>query len=176
MSAGVKELHRAYWELQYRICAGDARDAGYPLNIGTRDALNDTGRALVAIELRNEDSRVEMDETSPDAAWRTFRDVDPSAYVSVMTGTGAAPLKGRWLEIEGYEVDDIVEEGAKILAPGEEDAATEEKKETDDIIATTEAPGTPPQVSAAQEKQESDGKIATAKAPDSPHSVLSVKA
>lgn len=54
-------------------------------------------------------SRYEMDQDSPDASWRTFRDHDPSNFRSIFTGTKAVPLKGRWLELDNCsEITDVV--------------------------------------------------------------------
>lgn len=153
MNEGVKALYQKYYCLAYRVLARDARDAGYPLDFGTYEALNETGNTLVDIELLSEYARLEMDNESPDAEWRTFRDCDASGFRSIMTGTKAVPLRTRWLELEGYEEGDIAGDAAadrEVSVRLEEDTDAEEKKESDDEVDKTltkalslEAPDSP---------------------------------
>ncbi len=54
--------------------------------------------------------RWDMDKSSSDASWRMFRDGDPSGCRSVFTGKGAVLFGRRWLDLEGCEVADIVDD------------------------------------------------------------------
>jgi hypothetical protein len=105
----MKVLIRNFWGLQYRLLARDASDSGYPLDIGTYDRLNRKGEALVSMNTTSECERYDMDEDSPDAEWRTFRDCAPSKFRSILTGTKATPLKHCWLDFEGCDEIDIVD-------------------------------------------------------------------
>ena len=82
-SLPMKGMMRNYWDLQYRLIARDALDSGYPLEIGTYKKLNKKGTALVSFGVIDECARFEMDEDSPDASWRTFRDCNPSKCHSI---------------------------------------------------------------------------------------------
>jgi len=111
----VKAMLRTYSELLFRFLAREALDSGYPLNFGTFEKLNKKGNALVSMDIVDECSRYEMDEFSPDAEWRTFRDCDPSKCRSIHSGEKAVPFKCCWLELESCEIKDIVD-----LTVGEE--------------------------------------------------------
>lgn len=111
-------LSRQHYEASYRYLAREAQDAGYPVDFGTLDALNEKGHSLVACQLASEVGRYKLDEASPDAAWRTFRDNDTS-NVSIFTGTAAVPLKRRWLDLDRCEtVADIVADAAAVPRHG----------------------------------------------------------
>ena len=112
-------LARSSAEGQYHFLAREARDSGYPLDIGTFKKLNKKGEALLSIDLISDYARYEMDEDSPDASWRTFRDCNPSKCLSIFTSTSAVPLKCHWLDIESCKASDIV------------DQTTEEEKKCD---------------------------------------------
>lgn len=105
----MKRMDGRYLDLQFRILARDMLDAKYPLRIGSYKKLNGKGRALVEFNMVCGRARYDLDGRSPDAPWRTFRDCDPSGCYSIMTGTRAAPLKCRWLDIDGQGKEDIVD-------------------------------------------------------------------
>ena len=97
----------------YRYLAREAMDSGYPVDFGTFEQLNEKGRRLIDSAIAADQHHYEMDEKSPDAAWRTFRDANPSKCVSIFTRVAAVPLKCHWLELESCdEVADIVDQPA----------------------------------------------------------------
>ena len=105
----VKQMEEKYLDLQFRILARDMVDANYPLQIGTYSKLNDKGKALVAFNVVCGYARYNLDEESPDASWRTFRDCNPSKCYSLFTGTKAVPLKCHWLDLDDDSKDGIVD-------------------------------------------------------------------
>jgi len=96
------------WDIQYRILARDALDSGYPLGIGSFDTLNERGQALVSFNMITDYARYELDEGSSEN-WDTFRDCDPSRCYSIFTGQRASPLKRQWLDLDGSELEEIVD-------------------------------------------------------------------
>lgn len=91
------------------ILAKDGVDAKYPLQLGDYENLTENGKALVDINMIASYNRYDLDEESPDASWKTFRDGDPSNKIySILTGTKAVPLKCRWLDIDGECKEDII--------------------------------------------------------------------
>jgi len=105
----MKKMYKNFLDLEYRILARDMVDSNYPLHIGTHEKLNEKGRALVEFNIVCCHGRFDLDEESEDASWKTFRDCDVSKVYSIMTGTRTAPLKTKWLELEGHSVKDIVD-------------------------------------------------------------------
>ena len=105
----TKKMFKNFLDLEYRKFARDMVDSNYPLHIGTHEKLNEKGRALVEFNVVCSDARVDLDDESKDADWKTFRDCDVSKVYSIMTGTRTAPLKTKWLELEGHGVKDIVD-------------------------------------------------------------------
>jgi len=84
-----------------RRIARDMVDASYPLQLGTIDELNKTGEKLVYMACRDSLNRYELENCDEDTKrWKTFRDMDPSPFSSLITGTKSVPLKGKWLEID----------------------------------------------------------------------------
>ena len=99
-----------HYDIYYRYLAREAMDSGYPVDFGTVENLNEKGRSLIDSSVAGDKHHFELDEDSPDAAWRTFRDGDPSTCISIFTGAGAVPLKCPWLELESCEtVADVVD-------------------------------------------------------------------
>lgn len=99
-----------YYIKDIQKLARDCFDAKYPLQIGTYEGLNEVGKALVEFNLVDSYYRYDLDEESSEASWKTFRDCDPSSKIySVITGTKAVPLKGRWLDIDEECKEDIVD-------------------------------------------------------------------
>jgi hypothetical protein len=104
-------------------------DAGYPIKFFDIDKVeNDDaqGNIVLGIDVHNDDevsskitgigrrfydnaksdwiTRVDMVEE--EKGWMTFRDVDPTKFVSVHTSTKAAPLKKRWIDLHDNDYDD----------------------------------------------------------------------
>lgn len=109
-SPQTQSLTEEFWGVQYRFLAREAVDSGYPLDLGTFEKLNERGEALVSFNVIGEHFRYGMDKDSPDAEWRTFRDGDPAGCYSIFTGTPSVALKGRWLDLESCNKQDIVEQ------------------------------------------------------------------
>ena len=93
----------------YDLCiyAQMMQDGQYPLDIGTIDGLNDSGKQLIHMdELSVEHRRTQGNMSEDDRKWRTFRDIeDASDFRSLFTGTMAVPLKKRWIEIDDINDD-----------------------------------------------------------------------
>ena len=104
-----KQMNKTYLDLQFRVLARDMVDCKYPLQIGTHQKLNEKGKALVLFNEVCGYARYDLDEESPDASWRTFRDCNPAKCYSIMTGTKTVPLKCHWLDLQGQSKDDIVD-------------------------------------------------------------------
>jgi len=111
----TKSLYKCSSEVQYRFLARDAVDSGYPSHLGTYEKLSQKGRALASFNTLSSYTRLELDEDSPDASWRTFRDHAPLSY-SIFTGKKSAPLKCRWSDLGGCKLTDIV-----VQSSGEEE-------------------------------------------------------
>lgn len=84
----------------------DLRAAKYPIDYGSYQELSALGRKLADLTVENTGMRHLLDPKNDDAGWRTFRDVDPSPFVSIFTGQGSCALPKRWLEL-GPD-DDVV--------------------------------------------------------------------
>jgi hypothetical protein len=78
----------------------DFNDAKYPIEFGSYGALNEKGEKLVEIGLQNIIMRHLLDKSSDEAAWKTYRDVDPSPLRSIYTGQVPTPLPRPWLEMQ----------------------------------------------------------------------------
>ena len=105
----VYKMLKSYLAKDIQKLARDCFDAKHPLQIGSYENLNEIGKAFLEFNLVDSYHRYELDEESPEASWKTFRDCDPSGKVySVMTGTNAVPLKNRWLDIDGECKEDII--------------------------------------------------------------------
>lgn len=107
------QMSKNFIDVQYRIMARDMQDAKYPLDIGNYCKLNEKGEALVEFNHVCGVARTALDPEAEDALWRTFRDCDPSTFYSIATDTKAAPLKCRWMDIEGQSKDDMIHTAAK---------------------------------------------------------------
>jgi hypothetical protein len=83
----------------FRALAETMEKAGYPVDIGSFEELNDIGMQYVNFETQDRDNC--MDER-PESA-KTFRDLKESNLKhirSVFTGTQAVPFKKLWMEID----------------------------------------------------------------------------
>ena len=78
----------------------DMRDANYPVDYGSYDGLTSVGKKLVELGLQNIHVRHLLDPDSKDSDWKTFRDADPSPFVSIHTGQGSSSLPKRWLDLK----------------------------------------------------------------------------
>lgn len=79
-----------------RRLAHETKDGNYPLQLGSLTELNEKGELLAKFIYEADAERAKIKKTS----WRTFRDIDPTGFFSIHTGTPAVPLKSRWLDID----------------------------------------------------------------------------
>eukprot|EP00978_Attheya_sp_CCMP212_P006159 scaffold13863_cov59-Attheya_sp.AAC.1 len=83
----------------FRALAETMEKAGYPVDIGSFEELNDIGMQYVDFETQDRDTCV---GEKPDSS-KTFRDLKESNLKhirSVFTGTQAVPFKKLWMEID----------------------------------------------------------------------------
>lgn len=99
-SEGYKTYLREWGDFVIKHLARDQRDSGYPYNFGHNKKLNESGEKLLDLYVVDCLSRYELREDGKDSKWRTFRDVNPSQFKSLFTGTAAVNLKGKWLEVD----------------------------------------------------------------------------
>ena len=86
---------------EIRLLAREMSDAKYPLQIGNINELNEVGLAMLQASFLSSLSRASLEDESEEIKlWKTFRDTDPSAFRSFVTGSQPTALKGRWLEID----------------------------------------------------------------------------
>jgi thioredoxin reductase len=94
----IQAEHDTY---QFQLLASTMEEAGYPLNIGTIDGLNEKGRAWQTfgdLWMAHKSHRTKK-ELKRDPL-KTFRDCDDSEqFYSLFTGTPAVPLKEKWLSM-----------------------------------------------------------------------------
>ena len=91
-----------FFRYEIRWLAQGMKDGGYPFSLGTYDKLNDEGEKMVRMAAASDLSfRSEIEEEdSKDIEWRTFRDIDPHGFSSLITGIEAVPLAARWMDID----------------------------------------------------------------------------
>jgi cation diffusion facilitator CzcD-associated flavoprotein CzcO len=82
------------------LLAQGMKDGGYPFSLGTHYKLNDAGERFVRMAATDSFLRYQLDEDNEDIEWRTFRDIDPHGFSSLITGTEAVSLPGRWMDID----------------------------------------------------------------------------
>ena len=99
-SEGYKTYLREWGSFVIKSLTRDQIDAGYPIKFGCKEKLNEIGERLLDNYVADSRSRYLLCEDDEDSKWRTFRDVEPSRFTSLFTGTKAVPLKGRWLDID----------------------------------------------------------------------------
>lgn len=75
------------------------KECKYPVDLGDWKKLSKKGEAFVKMLVASGSarSRIPKDESS----WMTFRDVDPSHFVSIHTGIPACALPGHFMDIKG---------------------------------------------------------------------------
>jgi len=79
--------------------ARDALSAKYPVDFGKPGKLSAIGNRMVDNMLAAGRARTSLQKSSPDAAWKTFRDATEGTYVSAYTGAPNAPLPAPWLKL-----------------------------------------------------------------------------
>lgn len=83
-------------EFALEVFAEEIKLCKYPFELGSFDGLNEKGKLLLKMSRVADVERCKMKSS----AWRTFRDIDPSGFESLHTGTRAVPLKARWIDID----------------------------------------------------------------------------
>jgi len=78
----------------------DLKAARYPVDYGTYEELNDMGKKLSKLTVHNIYMRHRLDPEDADADWATYRDVDPSPFVSIFSGQQACKLPKPWLKLK----------------------------------------------------------------------------
>lgn len=101
----LDEVEADYQEtMDIRLLARYMMEAGYPVNVGTVDDLNELGHAYVALDRMTRDHRGQLTEDDAENG-KTFRDyIDSTDVVSIFTGSEAVPLKCRWLDIDAKDL------------------------------------------------------------------------
>jgi hypothetical protein len=77
------------------------KDAKYPLQLGDIDHLNPAGKKLLSMlcdDCMGRYTLAKCDKMTK--RWKTFRDVDPAPFRSLLTDVASAPLRGKWLELD----------------------------------------------------------------------------
>jgi len=73
----------------------------YPFNFGSFMEINDVGKEFVRMSVHDMSNRLDLEgERVRGRAWKTFRDMDSSPYLSLFTGMKSIAMKGKWLEID----------------------------------------------------------------------------
>jgi len=75
------------------------QDISYPFNIGNAEELNESGELIVNMHLHSLEAR-QIDPNTTESIWKTFRDDDPSGYVSLHTGKVAVPFEKHWIDLD----------------------------------------------------------------------------
>jgi hypothetical protein len=89
-----------YYYLTLRMLAGVAREAKYPLDFGSWEELNATGRTMRNMDYFSGDHRSNLDPSDEEKSWMTFRDYkDVHNFHSLHTGTKAAVLEKPWMKM-----------------------------------------------------------------------------
>lgn len=96
----IKE-EKGYVRLSINILADEMKIAKYPQSLKSSDKLNEDGELLVKMLFLSLIARTTMIKSD----WKTFRDLDPTEFKSIITGTPAVPLKKRWLDIDDTDPD-----------------------------------------------------------------------
>ena len=76
----------------------EMKDGAYPFQLlsSINDELNEKGELLHQMNSMVDLERSRLEKTS----WQTFRDIDPSSFVSLYTGTASVPFKNRWIDLD----------------------------------------------------------------------------
>jgi Predicted flavoprotein involved in K+ transport len=90
-----------YNSYEIRILARDMKDAKYPLQLGDIHNLNTSGLKLLKMLCDDCIGRYTLSKCDGETKkWKTFRDIDPTPFRSLVTDMASVPLKGKWLEID----------------------------------------------------------------------------
>lgn len=74
------------------------KTCNYPVDFGDWNKLNKKGEQCVKMIVASGNAR---DRIPPeDKAWKTFRDVDPSEFVSLHTGAPACALPAHFMDVK----------------------------------------------------------------------------
>jgi hypothetical protein len=92
-------MNEEYITLLLKVLGDEMKLASYPTQIGSMDGLNEKGQLLLKMSLLDCFERQRIRKTS----WQTFRDIDPTGFKSLHTGTEAVPLKAHWLDIDDMD-------------------------------------------------------------------------
>jgi len=109
-SEGYTKYCEEYYSYEIKLMARDMKTCDYPLNLGYYEKLNITGEKLMHMTTMGTLARLQLKSGSKDSSWRTFRDCDPSPFLSLITNTKATCLQGRWMDIddEGKRISEKV--------------------------------------------------------------------
>jgi hypothetical protein len=86
------------------------REAQYPVDLGTRQELNDKGEALVTFQTESTKNKYSLDPNDKSTlSWKTYRDYENGdRFYSIFTGTKAVPLKRTWIDIDDSNMEEII--------------------------------------------------------------------
>lgn len=96
----VKVMDRVTNEFVVKVMARDMKAAKYPVDFGDFKKLSPLGNKVVDLLEVTAKSRTGLKKDVPESKWMTFRDVDPSQFKSLFTGTPACALPGHWLDLQ----------------------------------------------------------------------------
>jgi len=82
----------------WRNIAQDIQDASFSVDIGTAEELNETGESILRMQHKDDSGRTDIHPKDSD--WKTFRDNDPSSFVSLFTGQSAVPFQKHWIDMD----------------------------------------------------------------------------
>jgi len=97
--ARYDELYTSGTRFIVKDFAQKMQDISYPFNIGNAEELNESGELIVSMHLHSLNAR-NIDPDTAESAWKTFRDDDPSGYVSLHTGNVAVPFEKHWIDLD----------------------------------------------------------------------------
>lgn len=88
---------------EFKLIARDQESGGHGGGLGSYERLSERGESLVT-QYMDEFSCRSFPVVPEETSWRTFRDIDPSPYSSIFTGSKYVPLKGHWMDLDedGY--------------------------------------------------------------------------
>jgi len=96
----VVKMDRITNEFVVRVMARDMKAAKYPVDFGKYEKLSPLGNQVTDLLSATAKSRTGLKKGVPESKWMTFRDVDPSQFKSLYTGTPACALPGHWLDLK----------------------------------------------------------------------------
>jgi hypothetical protein len=94
------DVQEEYEELVFRLLAGVAREANYPLDFGSWKELNAVGHTMNNMDKFGYYHRSKLDPSDEEKSWMTFRDYkDGHNFHSLHTGTKAVSLEKPWMKM-----------------------------------------------------------------------------